>query len=129
MARSILHIVLGVLLWVVFGYYWHLVMQRPVSAEMKHALAVVSIIVASITVFDFLWVFHNVRIARRSRRRDRRGGGIPPASDFLGRAFVLQDDDMIRRARYVEVHVVEMADTENQEAGYKLFRVNDVIPD
>jgi hypothetical protein len=129
MARSILHILLGVLLWGVFGYYWHLVMQRPVSAEMKHALAIVSIIVASITVFDLLWVFHNVRIARRSRRRDRRGASIPPASDFLGRAFVLQDDDMIRRARYVEVHVVEMADAENREAGYKLFRVNDVIPD
>ena len=129
MARSVLHIMLGMLLWVVFGYYWHLVMQRPVSAEMKHALAVVSIIVASITVFDLIWIFHNTRIARRSRRRDRRGGHVPPASDFLGRTFVLQNEDMIRRARYVEVHVVEMADAENREAGYKLFRVNDVIPD
>jgi hypothetical protein len=129
MARSILHIVLGVLLWVVFGYYWHIVMRRPVSPEMKHALVVVGIIVGSITVFDFFWVFHNVRIARRSRRRGRRGGSVPPASDFLGRAFVLQDDDMIRRARYVEVHIVEMADAENHEAGYKMFRVSDVIPD
>jgi len=129
MARSILHIVLGVLLWVVFGYYWHIVMQRPVSAEMKHALTTVCIIVASITVFDFLWVIHNVRISRRSRRQNRREGDTPPAKDFMGRAFVAQSDDMIRRARYVEVHVVEMADSEHREAGYKLFRVSDVIPD
>ena len=129
MARSILHIVLGALLWVVFGYYWHIVMQRPVSAEMKHALAIVSIIVGSITVFDICWVLHNVRISRRSRRQSRRGGDAPPPSDFLGRSFVAQSDDMIRRAHYVEVHVVEMADAENRGAGYKLFRVDDVIPD
>lgn len=129
MGRTILHIVLGVMLWVVFGYYWYIVMQRPVSAEMKHALLIVGIIVASITVFDFFWILHNVRIARRGRRRKRREGELAPANDFLGRSFVMQGDDLIRRARYIEVHVVEMEDTEKQGAGYKLFRVTDVIPD
>jgi hypothetical protein len=129
MARTIIHILLGALLWGVFGYYWHIVMQRPVSPEMKRALVIVSIIVAGITLFDLLWIFHNVRISRRTRRRNRREGELPPAADFLGRAFVVQSDDMIRRAGYVEVHVVEMADAENREAGYKLFRVSDAIPD
>jgi hypothetical protein len=126
MVRTTIHIVMGTLLWVVFCFYWHLVMQQPISDQTRRALAIVGTIVAVITVFDWFWIFHNVRIARRTRRRGRRADPLLPRTDFLGRTFTAQDE-MLRRARYIEVTVVEMAD-ETQSAGHKLFRVSDTVP-
>jgi hypothetical protein len=126
MVRTTIHIIMGTLLWVVFCFYWHLVMQQPISDQTRRALAIVGTIVAVITVFDWLWIFHNVRIARRTRRRGRRADPLLPRTDFLGRTFTAQDE-MLRRARYIEVTVVEMAD-ETQSAGHKLFRVSDTVP-
>lgn len=128
MARTILHILLGIALWAVFAWYWHLVMQQPVSEQARRALVIVALIVAAITLFDVVWIFHNLRIARHSRRRNRRPEPGLPATDFLGRTFMAQSDDVLRRARYIEVHVVEMADEEGA-AGHKLFRVSERVPE
>lgn len=118
---------MGVLLWIVFAFYWHLVMQQPISEQTERALAIVGTIVAVITIFDWIWIFHNVRIARNTRRRGRRAEPPVPRADFLGRT-VMSQDDMLRRARYVEVSIVEMAD-ERESAGHKLFRVSDTVPE
>ena len=128
MARTILHLLLGVLLWVVFAYYWYIVMQRPITAETQRALLIVGSIVAAITLFDLGWIVHNVRIARRSRRRNRRPDAAAPSTDFLGRTFMAQSDEALRRARYIEVHVVEMSDDQARATGHKLFRVSDRVP-
>jgi hypothetical protein len=127
MTRTIIHIVLGTLLWVVFCFYWHLVMQQPITGETERALVIVGTVVAAITLFDWFWIFHNVRIARRTRRRGRRAEPPAPTTDFLGRTFMAQDD-VLHRAHYIEVYLVEMSD-ENQSAGHKLFRVSDTVPE
>jgi hypothetical protein len=128
MARTTLHILLGVLLWAVFGYYWYLVMQQPITHETRRALLAVGSIIAAITIFDALWVVHNVRIARFGKRRARQTKVEPAATDFLGRAFVAQSDDVIRKANYIEVHVVEIADDTNV-VKHKLLRVSDLGPE
>jgi len=127
MTRTVIHIVLGIILWVVFSFYWHLVMQQPITRETERALVIVATLVAVITIFDWFWIFHNLRIARKSRRHNRRTMPQMPATDFLGRTFTAQDD-MLHRARYIEISVVEMAD-EKQSAGHKLFRVSDAVPE
>ena len=127
MFRTTVHIILGLLLWVVFCFYWHIVMQQPISEQTRRALIIVGTTVAVITVFDWLWIFHNLHIARNSRRRGRRAEPAPPGKDFLGRTFMAQDD-VLRRARYIEVSVVEMTD-ERESAGHKLFRVRDAVPE
>lgn len=127
MTRTVFHIVLGLVLWVVFCFYWHLVMQQPITDETKRALAIVGTVVAVITVFDWFWIFHNVRIARRTRRHGRRPEPPAPLKDFLGRTFMSQDD-VLHRARYIEVLVVEMTD-DTRSAGHKLFRVSDTVPE
>jgi hypothetical protein len=118
---------MGLLLWVVFCFYWYLVMQQPITEETRRALIIVGSTVAVITVFDWFWIFHNVRLARRTRRRGRRADAPLPRTDFLGRTFTAQDE-VLHRARYVEVYVVEMAD-ERESAGHKLFRVNETVPE
>ena len=127
MTRNIIHILLGLLLWVVFCFYWHLVMQQPITDETKRALAIVATMVAVITLFDWVWIFHNLRIHKNTRRRARRTMPRMPISDFLGRKFTEQDD-MLRRARYIEVSIIEMAD-ELESEGRKLFRVSDTVPE
>ena len=127
MTRTIIHLALGVVLWVVFAFYWHLVMQQPITDQTRRALVTVSAIVGIVTVFDWFWIFHNVRIARNTRRRGRRAESPLPLTDFLGRTFMAQDE-LLHRARYVEVSIVEMSD-ETESAGHKLFRVSDVVPE
>ena len=126
--RTTLHIILGVLLWVVFIYYWHLVMKQPVTDETRRALLIVGAIVASITVFDFFWILYNVRLARRNRRTMRPLETAPPTLDFLGRTFVAHNDAELRAARYIEVHVIQMEDTDTV-GGHKLFRVTGEVPE
>ena len=127
MTRNIIHIVLGLVLWVVFCFYWHLVMQQPITHETNRALAIVATLVGVITLFDWVWIFHNLRIGRRTRRKGRRPTPRFPLADFLGRTFTEQDD-MVHRARYIEVSIVEMADEKHSE-GRKLFRVSDTVPE
>jgi len=127
MIRTTFHIVLGSLLWVVFGYYWYLVMQQPVTDETKRALMIVGAIVAFITIVDALWIVHNVRIARFGKRRVRHSAAEPPVEDFLGRAFIAHID-AVRAAQYIEVHVVEIADGENT-VKHKLLRVSELEPE
>lgn len=128
MTRTILHILLGTVLWVVFGYYWYLVMHQPVTGETKRALAIVGGIVAVITIFDAFWIIHNVRIARFGKRRNRQTAAEPPVMDFLGRTFIAQSDEAVRAARYIEVHVVEIAD-DKSAVKHKLLRVSEWSPE
>lgn len=127
MTRTVIHILFGIVLWVVFCFYWHLVMQQPITAETKRALVIVATLVAAITLFDWLWIFHNLRIHKRTRRRGRRAVPRLPITDFLGRKFTEQED-MLHRARYIEVSIIELAD-ENSAYGHKLFRVSDTVPE
>jgi hypothetical protein len=128
MARTIFHIVLGALLWVVFGYYWYLVMQQTITVETKRALIIVGTLVVGITLFEVFWILHNIRIARRGKRRDRRTALDPPANDFLGRAFITQSEHALRTARYIEVHVIEIAD-DKDIVQHKLLRALELDPE
>ena len=128
MARTFFHIVLGSLMWVVFGYYWYLVMQQPVTEHTKRALTIVGLVIAVITVFDVFWIMHNIRVARKGKRRVRPTAAAPPAQDFLGRSYVIPGDELVRAARYVEVHVIEVEDNQ-RVVQQKLLRVPELEPE
>jgi hypothetical protein len=128
LGRTILHIILAVLLWSVFGYYWYIVVQRPLSDHTRIALTAVGSIIAVMTLFSTWWVYHNLRIARRSERRVRRREvAVAPERDFLGRTFVATSEYELKQASYVEVHLVQMDDAEMPD--HKIFRVTESIPE
>jgi len=128
LGRTILHTILAILLWSVFGYYWYIVVQRPVSDHTRVALVAVGSIVAVLTLFSSWWVYHNLRIARQSERRLRRREQVmAPERDFLGRTFVATNVDELRHASYVEVHLVRMGDAEMPD--HKIFRIIDTLPE
>lgn len=126
--RGRLHILLGILLWVVFGYYWYIVVQRPITEYTRIALIAVGSIVVLITLFLVVWVIHNQRIAKQLGRRNRRVTRPPmPAADFLGRTFIATSQEQLQSAPYVEIYIVETVDTEEARE-HKVFRVSDKLP-
>ena len=130
MARTFFHIVLGALMWVVFGYYWYLVVQQPVTEHTKNALAIVGIIIAAITLFDFFWILHNIRVSRNGKRRTRMTASPLPSEDYLGRPYVTPGgDELVLAARYVEVHVIEIAEDDERVVEQKLLRVPELGPE
>lgn len=124
MARTGVHITLGILLWIVFGYYWYIVFQRPITPHTQVALIGVSIIVVAMTLFLVYWIFHNRRIARRHPRRRRRFSAVAaPQADFLGRKVVAPDE--LADARYIEIHLVEMSGNDGVAEMHKIFRTRE----
>ena len=129
MKRSTLHIALGALLWVVFAYYWYLVVQRPITPHTKIALMSVGCLVGGISLFSIYWILYNIRIAnKRGRRRKRRDAPDKPTHDFLGRAYVAQNDADLTNARYLEVHLIEVEDGDSVTQS-KMFRSIDILPE
>ena len=129
MKRHRLHIVLAVLLWIVFGYYWSIVVRRPINEHTRLALAVVGTIVAVIAAFAAFWISHNIRLARRhDRRHDRRKGIQAPERDYLGRDLISRSEDELTSAPYIEVYVVEVTNDTSQRA-HKVFHIPDGKPE
>ena len=129
MARTGVHIVLGILLWIVFGYYWYIVFQRPITPHTRMALIIVSVIVAVVTLFLVFWIFHNRRIARKHpRRRQRPPETAAPTTDFLGRQLMTPIQSELTAARYIEVHVVNMGGDGEESKEHKVFRTREELP-
>jgi hypothetical protein len=129
MARTGVHIFLGILLWIVFGYYWYIVFQRPITPHTRLALIAVGIIVCVLTLFLVYWIFHNRRIARRFPRRKRRApASEQPTIDFLGREMMIPGGDELVTAGYIEVRVVDMVDDEGRSQEHKVFRTREELP-
>lgn len=129
MGRNILHIIFGILLWIVFAYYWYLVVQRPITGHTQVALIIVGSLIVAITLFLSIWILHNRRIARRNDRRKKRPDAVEvPETDFLGRPFIESDNDELKRARYIEVHLVDIVD-QSGEVVHKVLRPRVDIPE
>jgi len=112
---------------VVFGYYWYLVVQRPITDHTRVALMAVGSIVAAISLFLAMWVNHNTRIARKLGRRKKRVSSVAlPETDFLGRTFVASSHEQLVAAPFVEVHIIEMWDSQGSSE-QKVFRVSDAL--
>lgn len=101
------HVLLVGLGWLTFGWLWTRALEQPGAAEDLRAMAmllgVLAVVVFAVT---YLWVGHNVALARRRGGR-RSGGPVPirPTHDRLGRRLVV--DDEAACASLVVVDVVD----------------------
>ena len=110
MLRHAMHAIAAVLLWAVFGYYWWIVLRRPMNPDTRTALSILAILVLAGVIFLTAWVFHNIRIYRtRQRRKERRKALADNDRDYLGRRIVMDDPYMLLRSNYIEVEVTGAA--------------------
>ena len=106
--RDLLHILLSLGMWALFGYYWHLVLSREIGSRTVHGIFILILIVVSGLLLTLLWVVHNLRLARRNRRR-----GHPPAvaesheQDTIGRPVVGADLSTLRAARRIDISLTD----------------------
>lgn len=127
--RHRLHILVAFVMWLVFGWYWWLVVQRPLNPHTRVALLVVASIVAVAAVATLAWIGHNRRIARvRNRRRRRPEAPDAPPHDYLGRTLIVHDAETLRHAPYVEVHVVDV-EQPGRRTQHKVFHVPSRLPE
>lgn len=104
--RNALHIVGSILMWILFGWYWYLVMQRQLNPTSLRAVGLLVAISAAGLVVTVWWVAHNKRLAARNRRL-----GSPPAvaedlaTDHLGRQLAGTAPAELRAAKVVTVRL------------------------
>jgi hypothetical protein len=104
--RQLLHGIVALLLWVVFVFYWSIVFQRPMSSDTRASLTTLAIVTGAGILFLSFWVYHNVRIHKKFRRRKRRrDASFLAEADHLGRVIVFEDFEALLRSHYIEVEV------------------------
>jgi hypothetical protein len=108
--RHILHVVISLAMWCLFGYYWYVVLQREIPGTTVRALGILSVVVVAGLIATFWWVHHNMRLARRNRRN------TPPPTkpetfthDTLGRVIAAPDPAELKRAKVVDIAVAGVA--------------------
>ncbi len=104
--RHAFHLVASILMWILFGWYWYLVMQRQVSAGSLRAVGLLLLVSLLGLLGTMAWVAHNKRLAARNRRR----GSPPPVSealttDHIGRPLAGTDAVALKSAKVVVVSV------------------------
>lgn len=106
--RHFFHYLFSVLLWVLFGYYWHVVVERQIGREHLHPLGILVGITALGLAITLWWIAHNKRIAARGKRRNLM---TPPPEPFdfdnLARPIVAPDRDLLKAAPRVTIQVDE----------------------
>ncbi len=111
--RHVWHILASVGMWCLFGYYWHVVLDREIGPGTVRAMLLLAGLIIAGLVVTMTWIAHNLRLARRfaDRRRAVRDPG-PPAfeHDTIGRPIARPDLDELRRARVIDID----ADTETK---------------
>jgi hypothetical protein len=104
--RHLLHVIVSLAMWCLFGYYWHVVLGREVGSSTLRALALLGLTVAVGLVATLLWVGHNLRLARKfSGRRRQTPSATPPRleRDTIGRGITHPGLADLRAARVVDI--------------------------
>ncbi|MCB1184050.1 hypothetical protein KDM41_11505 [bacterium] len=104
--RNVLHIVVSILMWLLFGYYWYVVGRRQIDLASLQSVAVLAGFTLVGIVLTLLWIAHNRKLARRNRRLA--APATPPeayAADHLGRERAGDDLATLKAAPTVVVRL------------------------
>ena len=125
--RNILHALLAVLLWVVFGFYWYLVANRGMNQDTRTALFTLSVLSIFSALGMSIWIYHNERIYRKLGRRSGRRANISvPSFDYMGRWVAIRDLKKLRAANHIAVEVKKTLHR-NRSIEEKIFRAVPVV--
>jgi exosortase/archaeosortase len=112
--RTALHFVLSILMWCLFGYYWHLVVQQQISRHSLESLAMLSAFTLLVLAVTLWWIAHNKRIASRGKRKNLMPAPPEPFEmDNLQRPIKAPPLEQLKVARRVLIRV--------DDAGNKVY--------
>ncbi len=115
--RYTIQLVASILLWLVFGWYWYLVMQRQLGPTTLRAVGLLLLISLAGLAATLLWVAHNQRLAARNRRRGAPPGVAEPSvADHLGRPLAGPGPEALRAAKVVVITIDDQGRKVRREA-------------
>jgi hypothetical protein len=105
--RRALHILFAAGSWILFVSYWILVLGQPMSSGLRVALGFVAVTLVLVPLIIYLWILHNLGLARRwrYRRHGRQDPGEDFREDFLGRSLAGGDLHSLQAARELVIDV------------------------
>ena len=115
--RLLIHILVAVLLWALFGYYWGLVARRRVTPNTVHGIQILLVLVLTIWAVTALWIQYNRRrfVGHPDRRTRRTVSDTMPLIDSIGQMVRIDGGSPLTVADYVEITI-------DSETGQKVFR-------
>ncbi len=104
--RNFLHYLISILLWILFGYYWYVVVQRQIDRDSLQPLAILFAITAVGLGITLWWISHNKRIAAKGKRKNFMSAPAEPFEfDNLKRPIVAPEMDLLQAAGRVTIQV------------------------
>jgi hypothetical protein len=104
--KNYLHYLISILLWILFGYYWYVVVQRQIDRDSLQPLAILFAITALGLAITLWWISHNKRIAAKGKRKNFMPAPAEPFEfDNLKRPIVAPDMDQLRNSGRVTIKV------------------------
>ncbi len=109
-ARGLFHASMVIFGWILFFAWWARVLSNAVGKDIATALLFIALTLASTVVVTLVWVRYNIGIFRRKGpRRNVTKVDERYETDVLGRRIVGAETAALKRARTVEVSVVDGA--------------------
>ena len=119
--RNFLHFLISILMWILFGYYWYVVVERQIDRDSLQPLAILFAITAVGLGITLWWIAHNNRIAARGKRKNLMTAPKEPFEfDNQKRPIVAPDMDLLKAAGRVTITVDDQGQkvyTIGQEGG------------
>jgi hypothetical protein len=104
--RNLLHYLFSILLWILFGYYWYVVVERQIGREHLHPLGILVGFTALGLAVTLWWIAHNKRIAAKGKRKNLMPAPAEPFDfDNLNRPIVGPGMPLLQAAYMVTVSV------------------------
>lgn len=104
--RRVLHAIIALAGWLLFGYWWWLVARRVSAQEVRFTFILIAIALVVIVAVTAAWAAYNVRLFQsRGARTKLREVPLDFSNDTLGRAVRLPVGDVCRTAAVVNVSV------------------------
>lgn len=108
--RGAFNIVFSFLAWLVFFYWWTVVARATSAGPVQDALFVLVLFIAATLAVTFMWVRHNLGIAKRGKRGLTTRYVAPVfEKDFLNRRVELGPPLMRREAQWLVISADNVA--------------------
>ena len=106
--RNILHYLISILLWILFGYYWYVVVERQIGRDSLQPLLILIGLTALGLSITLWWIAHNKRIAAKGKRKNMMPAPDEPFTrDNLERPIIAPGLDLLQSAAEVTISVDE----------------------
>lgn len=104
--RNFLHYLASILMWILFGYYWYVVVERQIGRDSLEPVGILVIMTAIGLVITLWWIAHNKRIAAKGNRKTFMKAPLEPFEfDNLNRPILAPAMDILQSADRISVSV------------------------